>query len=141
MASVGAIPTRECNKCGLTSEDLSLFVKNKGSKYGRRNHCQACYQSETKRHRKYRYWQTDHQVRKRYGIDAETYLSRMASRSACDICGETKELCYDHCHDTMAFRGVLCRTCNRSIGQLGDNADSLRRAYQYLLEAEAQPLP
>lgn len=77
-------------------------------------------------------WKTDHQTKKRYGIDAETYKQRMASKSSCEICGSTEELCYDHDHTTMEFRGVLCRGCNRSIGQLGDNLESILKVVDYL---------
>jgi len=32
----------------------------------------------------------------------------------------------------MKFRGVLCTNCNRAIGQLGDTAESVRKALNYL---------
>lgn len=47
----------------------------------------------------------------------------------CEICGKTieesnkwkskyapKQLCIDHDHSTMKFRGMLCSTCNRQLG-------------------------
>jgi hypothetical protein len=136
MEPVGVTPTRRCRKCALTSTDMSLFVKDKGSRWGRRNYCQECYQANTKAHKDYSFWQTDHQVRKRYGIDAATYLERMASRNKCDVCGAKEELCYDHCHATMDFRGVLCRRCNRCIGQLGDTAEAVQKALDYLVAHE-----
>lgn len=133
---VGAIPTRECVDCGLHSEDLSLFVKDKQSKYLRRNLCNNCAIKRNKSFDKLKDWKTDHQTKKRYGIDAETYKRLMATSSCCQICNSTEELCYDHCHTTMKFRGVLCRKCNRSIGQLGDNSLGLQKALSYLLKAE-----
>ncbi len=77
-------------------------------------------------------WKTKHQVNKRYGITVEEYKEAMASSDKCQCCGRTKELCYDHDHETMKFRGVLCRACNRSIGQLGDNIEGLEKALAYL---------
>jgi len=124
---------RECKHCGLASDDLSLFVKNKQSKYGRRNECISCRVKANQSHPKVKDWKTNHQTMKRYGIDAETYKARMATSSECEVCGTTEELCYDHDHNTMEFRGVLCRGCNRSIGQLGDTAESLQKALDYLL--------
>ncbi len=132
MENHGDTPTRKCTSCGLISEDLSKFVKDKGSKYGRKNLCLPCAQIRNNAQAKMKDWKTDHQTRKRYGVDRETYLGHMASSSCCEICGSEKELCYDHDHETMAFRGVLCRACNRSIGQLGDNAEGLEKALAYL---------
>jgi len=51
----------------------------------------------------------------------------------CEICGNAEEgLCVDHCHETGQIRGVLCRRCNRAIGQLGDNLEAVRKAVAYL---------
>jgi len=107
-------------------------VKNKESLYDRRNLCISCACKRNKAQSGYHKWQTDHQVMKRYGITGDVYRERMKTSSACEICGKTEELCYDHCHTTMKFRGVLCRGCNRSIGQLGDTAEALFRAADYL---------
>ena len=133
MERHGEIRTdRHCIDCGLTSNDLTLFVKSKVSKFGRRNLCISCAVQRSNAHPKKKDWKTDHQTKKRYGVDVETYKRLMATSSCCEICGSEKELCYDHDHDTMEFRGVLCRACNRSIGQLGDNVKGLERALNYL---------
>ena len=62
----------------------------------------------------------------------KTYNERMSAQTSCEICGKTEELCYDHCHKTMEFRGVLCRACNRSLGQLGDNLEGIKKVLDYL---------
>jgi len=38
----------------------------------------------------------------------------------------------DHCHHTGKVRGVICATCNRGIGLLNDNYETLKRAMEYL---------
>ena len=132
MEQTGGKHTRHCKDCGLQSDDLSLFVKDKNSKHGRRNLCISCCVIRNNQNSKNKDWKTDHQTKKRYGVDVSTYKSRMSSSSCCEICGSTEELCYDHDHLTMAFRGVLCRGCNRSLGQLGDNLEGIKRVLKYL---------
>lgn len=38
----------------------------------------------------------------------------------------------DHCHETGAPRGVLCHSCNTSLGRLGDNIEGIRKVLSYL---------
>jgi hypothetical protein len=132
MENHGDIPTRKCTVCGFCSTELTKFVKAKGSKYGFRNRCISCEQKRKDSNPKMKDWKTDHQTKKRYGVDAVTYKQRMSTSNCCEICGKTEELCYDHCHDTMEFRGILCRGCNRSLGQLGDNVEGIKKVLSYL---------
>ncbi len=145
MEILGVKPIRECKHCGsqcFCEELLPLwFVADSGSKYGYRNLCIPCKVKENNSNKKSKEWKTDHQTKKRYGIDAETYKQRMASQSSCEICGSTKELCYDHDHATMEFRGVLCRQCNRALGQLGDSLDSIMNVVKYLTKGKHDNKP
>jgi hypothetical protein len=54
----------------------------------------------------------------------------------CDICEKVpkngKRLCVDHDHKTGTFRGWLCRICNTSLAQLGDDVDGIRKVLKYL---------
>jgi len=129
---IGETPTRYCTDCGLKSSTLSLFKKNNNSKYGRRNLCISCSVKRNNKDPRQKDWKTNHQTKKRYGIDVDTYKQRMSSKQSCEICDSTKELCYDHDHDTMGFRGVLCRGCNRSLGQLGDSLEEIMKVVNYL---------
>lgn len=132
MAKLGEIPTRTCIDCKIHSEDLTLFAKSVYAKYGRRNICSPCNTKRNKENAKTKDWKTDHQTKKRYGIDAETYKQRMTTSNCCEICGNMEELCYDHDHETMQFRGILCRGCNRSLGQLGDSLEGIKKVLKYL---------
>ena len=134
-AKLGETPTRKCIDCGCQSENLELFVSSNESKYGRRNLCWSCMVVRNEKNPRMKDWKTDHQTRKRYGIDAVTYKQRMQTSDKCEVCEATTELCYDHDHGTMMFRGVLCRACNRSIGQLGDSVEGLEKALNYLRKA------
>jgi hypothetical protein len=124
---------RTCNECGLeahTEEDLELFTRNSQSKYGRANVCKTC--QNKKWTSKSKEWKAKHRFKHRYGITVEEYNSCMATSDSCQICGSKENLVYDHCHDTMKFRGVLCRECNRGLGMLGDSLETLQKAVKYL---------
>lgn len=55
----------------------------------------------------------------------------------CDICSVpesecTKGLALDHDHQTGEFRGFICNNCNRGLGLLGDNLESIEKVVKYL---------
>lgn len=50
----------------------------------------------------------------------------------CEICGKHKPLVVDHDHATGAFRGLLCSSCNTSLGKFGDSIEILNLAIAYL---------
>jgi hypothetical protein len=59
----------------------------------------------------------------------------------CENCGgvqKGKRLSIDHCHETGAFRGWLCDSCNLGLGKLGDTIEAVERALEYLKRAQCQ---
>lgn len=80
----------------------------------------------------------EHSLRTKYNMTLEEYDQMCLEReNKCDICSKVEQsLSVDHCHQTNEVRGLLCRSCNRAMGQLGDNADSIRLVYNYLARAE-----
>lgn len=62
--------------------------------------------------------------------DYEQLLER--TNKQCEICKSSRSLCIDHCHDSGLVRGLLCKSCNQSLGQFGDSVDGLKKAIQYL---------
>jgi hypothetical protein len=73
-------------------------------------------------------------LKRRYGYTLEFYEAQYEKQEGkCAICGQHKAvLDVDHCHETNAFRGLLCHRCNWAIGILGDDADILQQAANYL---------
>lgn len=82
---------------------------------------------------------------RKYGINYSEFKKLYkAQKGLCGICGKPeqkrastfssrfKDLSVDHCHKTGAVRGLLCSQCNTAIGLLGDTAEALLKAYQYL---------
>ena len=74
-----------------------------------------------------------HNIKACYNITVKEYVECMnSSGGVCEVCGTTENLCYDHCHNSMKFRGVLCKKCNIGIGALGDTLDGVTKAMNYL---------
>jgi hypothetical protein len=82
---------------------------------------------------------------RKYGLDEDRYASMLAAqKGVCKICenpetaknpdGTTQRLSVDHCHRFMCrhVRGLLCHSCNKAIGLLGDDPDRIARAVEYL---------
>lgn len=76
-----------------------------------------------------------------YGITLEQYQQMLESQGGfCKICGRhqgdfAEALSVDHCHATGKVRGLLCGSCNRAIGLLGDDQFIAEQAAQYLRTA------
>ena len=136
-------PLRKCNTCGLeahTEEDLELFTKNKTCLYGRACECNVCHNKRKNIYRKnnpksYRDSNIKSMCKMRYKITFKEYKERMATSDCCEICNTKDNLCYDHCHDTFRFRGVLCKNCNKGLGIFGDNIEGINKALSYLRRA------
>jgi len=128
---------RKCLYCGVeakTLEDLEEFVNHSEATHGKRNMCITCKKRlDDTPERKSK------EKQRRYGVSYEEYTQLMSTSHCCEICGDDKELVYDHDHSTTgveAFRGVLCRACNGAIGILGDTLSDLNRAVAYLKRYE-----
>lgn len=70
-----------------------------------------------------------------YGITLAEYEALAEAQGwRCAICRQTSErtLHVDHDHRTGQVRGLLCGTCNRGMGMLGDDAALLQRAADYV---------
>lgn len=128
---------RECTKCCVIYP-IESFHKKKGAKDGRSRTCKHCdYLVVKKSREKFKDLHTDYWLQRNYKISFEEFKAMEdRQKGCCAICGTKPDyrLCVDHRHDTGKVRGLLCRQCNRSIGQLGDTPEGLLRAYKYLLE-------
>lgn len=67
--------------------------------------------------------------RKRYGVG----LADMSE--TCEVCKSNPSEVVDHDHETGTVRGALCQSCNRGLGQFGDDLDRLKAAVEYLENA------
>lgn len=77
-------------------------------------------------------------VSKNYNITAERFEEMLVEQNnVCAICkrgpnGRRDKLHIDHNHVTGKVRGLLCHSCNVSIGHFNDDIDMLQSAINYL---------
>jgi hypothetical protein len=78
----------------------------------------------------------------KYGLTAEQVDDMLASQGGkCAICltpdpgGRYGTFHIDHCHTTGKVRGLLCHSCNTSLGHFKDDAAVIRRAANYVEKA------
>ncbi len=140
-----------CTKCGLSKDETEFYLEKAKRKDGsirefRRSHCRAC---ETSRKRKAdkrtKKERAEYHQLKTYGITLDVKEELLRSQGGhCALCprkkpgGRSNKWHTDHCHETGAIRGILCDRCNRGIGMLGESAERLLRASQYV--AHSRPL-
>ena len=132
---------RTCNICGKTKPITEYYVNNFGNLHGK---CKKCYIKKGQE----RYdpvKKRDENLKRNYGISLKQYNQILEEQGGlCKICetdnpkgrktgrGNVTSLYVDHCHKTGKVRGLLCNTCNRAIGYIGENTDTLSRMITYL---------
>ena len=124
---------RRCTACGETKA-LAEFHRDRSSKDGRRRRCKECRalprERAKDRHRK-------------TGTSKELFNALLIVQgSRCAICTGPVDnsAAADHCHDTKAPRGILCRACNLGMGLMKDDLGNLIRAVAYLHRPPATPM-
>jgi len=143
-----------CDKHAYSETDLLDFLKDKSSKYGRKNTCSSCHNRKVRGHgeeerakirKRSRNWSRANPAKvinakllNRYGISLSDYESMLKSQNySCSICDKhedelTKKLAVDHDHASGGVRGLLCVRCNLALGHFDDDVSSLTRAISYL---------
>ena len=75
----------------------------------------------------------DFHLKTKYGLSQADYDIMMEHQNnGCAICGSTEKLHIDHDHVTGKIRGLLCYSCNVSLGHFRDDTMVLKRAIEYL---------
>ena len=150
---------KRCSTCKL-KKIPALFHKNKNKPNGLSSSCKDCASQRSKAHHwanrerilarrrakrdHYADYMRQWHLMHRYGVTIEERAA-MSERQqdACDICGkheirfnnkskQIQKLSVDHCHKTGRIRGLLCNGCNRALGCVLENKDTLRKMIVYL---------
>ena len=113
---------KECRKCGLIKENSEFRIRNDYMREGKPierclyTYCRECEKLIAE-------------------STAKAKKDAPPQPSCCDMCGKYGvKLFLDHCHKTDRFRGWLCNNCNRGLGFLGDDIESLEVARRYLIK-------
>lgn len=80
-------------------------------------------------------------LKRRFGVTPEWYEQKLASQGGCcAICknavsGDSRfdTFSIDHDHVTGAIRGLLCHSCNTTLGHANDDPERLVQMAEYLL--------
>lgn len=147
----------ECSKCKEPKTFKEMAIDRRESK-GIRTHCKLCHNKKAKAYRKTPKAQATHKewraksARKiaanrlrKYSLTVEKFERLLREQSfSCVICqsefSESNKPHVDHDHKCCkgqkscgtCVRGLLCNACNIALGKLKDNAESLRRAIDYV---------
>lgn len=104
--------------------------------------CATCWRAELKRRKDV---SSDRRATVLYGVKPGFYKKMLAHQNGCcAICTrprrKAKRMPTDHNHKTHRVRGLLCDTCNRIVGEWGDNPEIFLNGYRYLTNPPADVL-
>ena len=128
--------SKKCTMCEVV-KPLDNFAKQSNGVFGRTSACKPC------RHQKYyknnydkdAHW--ERQIKRNFNMTPEDYQNMFDSQNGvCAACKKPTEgkLNIDHCHTTGKVRGLLCGPCNRGLGLLQDNPQTLANLITYLAQ-------
>jgi len=129
---------------GAKARQKKYRLTPKGKQY-HRNKTARYYASARGKETRKRFWHSisnqNTVALKKYRVPlAEIANKKKEQKDCCAICGRLKRLQVDHNHLTGKVRGLLCGSCNRGIGLLGDSLDVLRAGVAYLEKHSEQPM-
>lgn len=71
----------------------------------------------------------------KYGLTKEGYMKLLTEQNGlCAVCilpNSFKSLAVDHCHTTLAVRGLLCDKCNTALGLLDERPERMQSLIAY----------
>ena len=116
---------KDCNvSLGNLNENISLFYK-----------CIEYLKQHQEEESKYLNLK-ENGLKVTYSLTKEEYNKRAEQQShKCAICNKKEngdKLCLDHCHTTGKVRGLLCKDCNVTLGNLKEDISLFYKCIKYL---------
>jgi hypothetical protein len=121
-----------CRVCGEAKPEDRFERLPSGN---RRKVCRECITAQKKAKPDFQYRRRLARLKHMYGVLPEDYERMFTEQEgACAICRKVVDypLFVDHCHNSLAVRGLLCKPCNTAIGLFEDNPEFLNSAIRYL---------
>ena len=127
-----------CTKCNVKKPLSEYYViKHSGNHHGS---CKECFKKKSaeSRTRLGKEYKRNYNIKYNYGVTLEE-INKFDQ--CCNICGSKEEgrgfnMNVDHDHKTGKVRGLLCNSCNRGLGLLGE--DNLEKAILYLNQSKVR---
>lgn len=143
-----------CSQCGI-EKAFSEFRKRAACRDGYRTECKECQSTYNKgsyernknailaRQKSYREankeavaaYKKSYRRLYRYSVTDDQYNEMLEEqKGCCAICGTSlsSKTHIDHNHKTGVVRGLLCSSCNTSLGGFKDSIEVLSKAIEYL---------
>ena len=118
------LPDQDVKECRMCNRSLPIVAFNidRSSTKGKPFYRTACRECERNKSRETEY--------------IKTHTANISKSNTCECCNkaipESDRVNFDHCPDSLTFRGWLCTNCNTGIGKLGDSIEGLEKALSYL---------
>lgn len=151
---------KRCCRCKET-KNIDDFYNNRGTRDGKTADCRVCSYERSKAWKEANpdKWKAitrqssvrrkdanrDYTLRRKYGISMADFDALLLEQGGvCAICGggptaRYQQLDVDHDHETGQVRGLLCGSCNRGMGLMGDSVNALISAATYLIRSQVCP--
>ena len=135
--------TRACRVCGEEKELLTEYYlsrKDPTLKSSYSYECrECCIKRTTDYNLKNRPHIKDNHLKRKDGITLTEFNKMLDEQDrCCAICGATepggkwKNFHVDHDHETKKVRGLLCNSCNVTLGAVKEDIHTLKSMIQYL---------
>ena len=137
------LETRTCRKCNKEKNLLDDFYRSRADPTKASSYAYECKVCTKIRARKYDHEHREHKrdlhLQRYYGISADDFNMLLEAQDhQCAICfttnpgGKSGRFNVDHDHKTGKVRGLLCKSCNIALGEVGDNIHTLKNMIEYL---------
>lgn len=144
-----------CKRVQLLDQFIRLKDPTKAARDGYSSDCKSCRSAQASKWNKanprrrtalasayfarHTEERAEYELKRRLGVPKGTYARMLAEQDGkCAICGTADpgtrltRFHFDHCHDLLVWRGLLCHRCNRGLGYFSHDPELLRKAANYL---------
>lgn len=125
---------RFCKRCEIAKSEDNFYLNKTGYYHPFCKPCNTIRSREWKSNNKHKKYLSD--IKHKFNLCHEGYKILFdKQKGLCAICNKeeiNRRLSVDHCHKTLAVRGLLCRSCNLAIGYLNDDIKLFKKAIKYL---------